>query len=182
MTNRTAATRYARALLDVAIQEKVDLNRVESELVAFVDLFAANDTIKKVLLNPAVPAPRKGAAVEQIAGRAGACDVVRKLLVLLGQRDRLALLPDLLAAFRSRLMDHQNVVRAEVTTAVPLESTRTEAIERRLAEVTGRRVILTTRVDPAVVGGMVARVGGTVYDGSVTMQLHKIKARLAEGF
>ncbi len=181
MTNRTAATRYARALLDVALQEKADLNRVEDELVAFVDLFTSNDTIKKVLLNPAVPAPRKGAAVEQIAAQAGASDVVRKLLVLLAQRDRLVVLPELLAAFRSRLMDHQKVVRAEVTTAVPLEPARAQGIERRLAEVTGRRVILTTTVDPAVVGGMVARVGGTVYDGSVTMQLQKMKARLAAG-
>lgn len=181
MTNRTAAARYARALLDVALQEKVDLNRIESELVGFVDLFASNDTIKKVLLNPAVPAPRKGAAVEQIAGRAGATDVVGKLLVLLAQRDRLAILPDLLAAYRNRLMDHQKVVRAEVTTAVPLESARAQSIERRLAEVTGRQVVLTTTVDPAVVGGMVARVGGTVYDGSVTMQLRKMKARLVAG-
>jgi len=181
MTNRTAATRYARALLDVALQERVDLDRIESELTAFVDLFAANDTIKKVLLNPAVPAPRKGAAVEQIAGQAGATDVVRKLLVLLAQRDRLAILPDLLGAFRSRLMDHQKIVRAEVTTAVPLEPVRAQGIEQRLAEVTGRRVILTTKVDAAVVGGMVARVGGTVYDGTVTMQLRKMRARLAEG-
>ena len=101
--------------------------------------------------------------------------------MLLAQRDRLAILPDLLAAYRNRLMDHQKVVRAEVTTAVPLESARAQSIERRLAEVTGRQVVLTTTVDPAVVGGMVARVGGTVYDGSVTMQLRKMKARLVAG-
>lgn len=181
MTNRTAATRYARALLDVAFQEKADLNRIESELAAFADLFASNDTIKKVLLNPAVPAARKAAAVEQIAQQAGATDAVRKLLVLLAQRGRLVILPDLLDAFRTRLMDHQNVVRAEITTAVALESIRAQGIERRLADVTGRQVILTTRVDPAIVGGLVARVGGTVYDGSVSMQLQKMKARLTEG-
>jgi F-type H+-transporting ATPase subunit delta len=181
MTNRTAAARYARALLDVALQEGIDLARVESELAAITDLFATHDTVKKVLLNPAVPAPRKGVAVEQIAVHAAVATVVRKFLVLLAHRDRLVLLPDVLAAYRSRLMDHQKVVRAEVTTAVELAPERAAGIQQRLAEVTGRTVQLTTRVDPAVVGGMVARVGGTVYDGSVTMQLEKMRARLAEG-
>ena len=86
MTNRTAATRYARALLDVALQEKVDLASVERELAAFTTLFTSDDTVKKVLLNPAVPAPRKGAAVAEIATRAQATTVIRKLLVLLAER------------------------------------------------------------------------------------------------
>lgn len=181
MTNRTAATRYARALLDVALQERVDLSQVESELAAFTTLFTSDDTIKKVLLNPAVPAPRKGVAVEQIAIKAQAADIIRKLLVLLAQRDRLVLLPDLLASYRTLLMDHRQVVRAEVTTASALTPDRAQAIQSRLAEVTGRTVLLSTRVDPALVGGIVARVGSTVYDGSVTTQLQKMKARLIEG-
>ncbi len=74
MTNRTAATRYARALLDVTLQEKVDPRQVEAELAGFVDLFAHNETLKKVLLNPAVPAPRKRAAVAQIARQAAVID------------------------------------------------------------------------------------------------------------
>lgn len=181
MTNRTAATRYARALLDVALQEGADLSSVESELAAFTNLFTSDDTIRKVLLNPAVPAPRKGAAVAQIAAQAKASTMIGKLLVLLAERDRLVLLPDLLAAFRSLVMDHQKVVRAEVTSAVALPPDRAQTIQARLAEVTGRTVLLSTRVDPALVGGIVARVGSTVYDGSVTTQLEKMKARLAEG-
>lgn len=181
MTNRTAATRYARALLDVTLQEKVDPVQVEHELAAFVDLFAQNDTLKKVLLNPAVPAPRKRSAIAEIAKQAGAATVVRKLLILLAERDRLIILPDLLVSYRDRLMDHQKVVRAEVTTAVALAPDRAQTIERRLAEVTGRTVNLTTTIDAGLVGGMVARIGSTVYDGSVTTQLRKLKSKLAEG-
>lgn len=181
MTNRTAATRYARALLDVALQEKVDPSLVESELQAFASLFDRDETLKKVLLNPAVPAPRKRSAVAEIARQASTTTVVRKLLVLLAERDRLALVPDLLASYRDRLMDYQKIVRAEVTTALALPPERAQAIERRLAEVTGRTVALTTKVDPALIGGMIARVGSTVYDGSVTTQLQKMKTRLADG-
>ncbi len=181
MTNRTAATRYARALLDVTLQEKADPVQVEHELAAFVDLFAQNDTLKKVLLNPAVPAPRKRSAIAEIAKQAAVTTVVRKLLILLAERDRLIILPDLLSSYRDRLMDHQKVVRAEVTTAVALAPGRAESIAQRLAEVTGRTVNLSTTIDPNLVGGMVARIGGTVYDGSVTTQLRKMRTKLAEG-
>jgi F-type H+-transporting ATPase subunit delta len=181
MTNRTAATRYARALLDVALHEGVDPALVESELAAFAALFDGDETLRKVLLNPAVPAPRKRSAIAEITRQAAVSPVLRKLLILLAERDRLVLLPDLLVSYRERLLDHQKVVRAEVTSAVALPPERAQAIERRLAEVTGRSVVLTTRVDSAIIGGIVARVGGTVYDGSVTTQLQKLKARLAEG-
>jgi F-type H+-transporting ATPase subunit delta len=66
-----------------------------------------------------------------------------------------------------------------VTTAAPLSDEGTKAIERSLADITGRAVALTTRVEPAILGGLVARVGGTVYDASVTRQLEKIRQRLA---
>lgn len=179
MSNRTAAARYARALLDVALQEKTDLAQIESHLAAIVNLFANHDAVKKVLLNPAVPAPRKGAAVAAIAKQASVSPIVGKLLVMLAERDRLVLLPDLLASFRDLVMTHQKVLRAEVTSAMELGADRIDAIQRRLADVTGRTVLLTAQVDPALVGGMVARIGGTVYDGSVTTQLRKMRERLA---
>ena len=65
MTNRTAATRYARALLDVAAKEKDDLQRLEGELAAFVDLFMQHPTLEKVMLNPAVPVPRKNVRLDR---------------------------------------------------------------------------------------------------------------------
>ncbi len=180
MTNKTAATRYARALLDVAIKEHADLDAIERELASFVDLFAKNPTLEKVLLNPAVPVPRKRAAIAELLKAGTTVPTVAKLLVLLGDRDRLVLLPDLLASYRDRLLDYRKVVRAEVTTATPLAADRAKAIESSLASITGRTVLLDTRVDPSIIGGVVARVGSTVYDGSVTRQLQKMKERLVE--
>jgi F-type H+-transporting ATPase subunit delta len=175
MTNKTAATRYARALLDVAVQENANLDTVEQELASFVDLLKQYPTLEKVLLNPAVPVPRKRAAVAELTKQANTSPIVSKLLVLLAERDRLVLLPDLLASYRDRLLDHRNVVRAEVTTAAPLASDRVQAIESSLAQMTGRTVVLEHRIDPAIIGGVVARIGSTVYDGSITRQLQKMK-------
>jgi F-type H+-transporting ATPase subunit delta len=181
MTNRTAATRYARALFDVALAEKADASALDQELAAFNGLLKQHPTLEKVLLNPAVPTSRKRETVAVLAERVGLHSVLTKLLVLLAGRDRLVLLPDLLETYRARLLDHQNVVRAEVTTAAPLAADRAQAIERSLARATGRTVALTTRVAPEIIGGLVARVGSTVFDASVTTQLEKMRQRLAIG-
>lgn len=178
VTNKTAARRYARALLDVAVKEQADLDRVESELSQFADLFTRYRLLEKVLLNPAVPVPCKRAAVSDLLALAAFTPIVSKLLALLADRDRLVLVPDLLAAYRDRLLDHRHVVRAEVTTASPLDAPRARAIQKGLATLTGRTVMLATNVDPSIIGGLVARIGSTVYDGGVRRQLERMKETL----
>jgi F-type H+-transporting ATPase subunit delta len=180
MTNRTAAIRYARALLDVSVKEKGNLQGIEQDLAAWVDLLTRHPALEKVLLNPAIPVQRKQATVAELNARLKTSPVLAKLVALLAERDRLVLLPELLASYRERLLAHQNVVRAEVTTAVPLAADRTQAIERGLAQLTGRTVTLATKVNPSIIGGVVTRIGSTVYDGSVTTQLQKMKQRLVE--
>jgi F-type H+-transporting ATPase subunit delta len=185
MTSRAAAARYARALFDVVRQEsggrQAELEKVQDDLAGFAQLVASHESLARALSHPAIPAARKRAVVEQLLARApGLSPVLSKLLLLLAERDRLTLLPDLLEAYGERLRDHQQVVRAEVTTAAPLQADRVQAIERNLAKVTGRKVALATRVDPSLIGGLVARIGTTVYDGSVTTQLQKMKQKLVE--
>jgi F-type H+-transporting ATPase subunit delta len=180
MTSKTAATRYARALFDVALKEHGNLQDIEQQLADFVALFRQHPTLEKVLLNPAVPVARKHAAVTELTSRLGVSPILSKLLLLIAERDRLVLLPDLLSEYREKLLDHQQVLRAEVTTTSALTSERAEAIEQRLAQVTGKRVMLAARVDPAIIGGIVARIGSTVYDGSLARQLEKMRSRLLE--
>lgn len=164
----------------MAVKEHADLTAIEQQLADIVGLFQAYPSLEKVLLNPAVPVPRKRAAMVELTTRAGVLPVLARLLVLLAGRDRLVLVPDLLHSYRERLLDYQNVVRAEVTTATLLGADRAKAIEASLARVTGRTVRLATRVDPAIIGGVVTRIGSTIYDGSVTRQLEKMKQRLVE--
>ena len=178
MTNRTAATRYARALLDVALKEQAELAIVDAQLSAFVNLFAEHEELRKALLNPAGPMPRKRAARAAIVAKAGVLPIVGRTMGLLAERDRLVLIPDIAEAFRQRLRDRRNIVRAEVTTAAPLADERVQAIQRSLAAATGQTVDLTSRVDPSILGGMVARVGSTVFDASVTGHLQRIRQRL----
>jgi F-type H+-transporting ATPase subunit delta len=179
MTSRGAATRYARAFFDVA-QKEADIQRVGEELKAFNATISGHETLARVFANPAVPAARKRAVVQELLNRAGAVTpVTARLTLLLAERDRLPLLPEIVTAYETRLMEHAKVVRAELTTAIELPQERVEALRSGLANVTGRQVQLSTRVDPAIIGGAVARIGSTVYDGSVTTHLQKVKERLA---
>ena len=177
MTNRSSAARYARALLDVSRKEG-DPEASGRELGAFVSLVRGNADLERVLVNPAVPVQRKSALVKQLLPRLATGPIVGKLLVLLADRDRLVLLPDLQDEYQRRLMDFLNVVQAEVTSAVPLPADAVQAIQRAIAERTGRTVALTARVDAGLIGGVVTRIGSVVYDGSVKRQLEKMKDAL----
>ena len=177
MTTRASAARYARALFDVALAE-ADVERAGQDLSAIGELFQQHADLQRVLTNPAVPAARKTAAMRELLARLQVSGPTAKLLLLLADRDRLALMPDLVELYRERLMEHQQVVDAEVTTAAPLGAERLAELQQRLSKATGRRVTLTTKVDPGLIGGIVARIGSIVYDGSIATQLTKFRDRL----
>jgi F-type H+-transporting ATPase subunit delta len=165
-------------LFDVAMAES-SVEQVGDDLAAFVGLVQQHPDLHRVLTSPTVPAARKRALVETLLSRLGLSSViVRKILLMIADRDRLVLLPDLLDVYRARLREHLKVVEAEVTTAEPLSDDRATQLRQRLAKMTGREVTMTTKVDPGIIGGMVARVGSVVYDGSVATQLQTIRQRL----
>jgi F-type H+-transporting ATPase subunit delta len=170
--------RYAKALFDV-VKKEGDTQQAGRDLAGFAGIVSGNEMLSRTLSNPAIPVQRKRAVVEQLLARVGPLSpVLSKLLLLLADRDRLALLPELASAYESRLMDEAQIVRAHVTTAVELPTDRVSQLQQGLARATGRQVQLETRVDPSIIGGAVARIGSTVYDGSVTTQLQKVKERL----
>jgi F-type H+-transporting ATPase subunit delta len=182
VTSRGAAIRYARALFDTALAEKIDPAEIYRDLRDFAALAAGHDTLGRILTNPAIPASRKRAVVEQLIARAGSLQPpVAKLLLLLAERDRLALLSAVAQSYERRLMDHQKIVQAELVTAVSLPEDRMRALQTGLARATGREVRLAARIDPSIIGGAVARIGSTVYDGSVTRQLERMRETLAGG-
>jgi len=180
MTSRGAATRYARALFDVTRNERKDLQKTQSDLRAFATLVSETPALQRVLINPAIPASRKRAVVEQLLASAGTVEpVVAKTLLMLAERDRLAILADVADVFDSRVMDDQHVVRAKIVTATALPPERLDALGDRLKQATGQNVQIESRVDASLIGGAVARIGGTVYDGSISRQLERMRAALS---
>jgi len=179
MTQRTSAARYAKALLDVAIAE-ADPQQVDEQLASVAALFTGHADLWRTVTNPAVPSPKKRAIVDEMLPKLGVSQVLQKTLQLLASRDRLALLQDLAEAYRSRLMDHLKVVRASVTSAVPLAGDKTQQLQKELEKLTGRTVVMTAATDPAIIGGVVTQIGSTVYDGSIRRQLDKLREQLTQ--
>jgi F-type H+-transporting ATPase subunit delta len=179
MSSRASAVRYARALFDVALKES-EPGQVEQELSSITTLIRDHADLQRALESPSVPPTGKKAVVEALVQRAGFSPAVSKLLLMLAERDRLVLLPEVLGAFQAKLRDQRKVLEAEVTTAMPLEPAQQAALQQRLSAATAREVTVTTKVDPALIGGVVARIGTMVYDGSLATQLTKLKGRLAE--
>jgi F-type H+-transporting ATPase subunit delta len=177
MSNRTSAARYARALFDVALEQS-DIAQVDRDLAAVVATIDENPELGQVLTNPGVPDSARRNIIGAVAARLGVTAPVAKLLALIAERHRLDLLPDVASVYRDRLLAHQNIVEATVTTALPLSPDATSAVQAGLAEATGKHVEMKVSVDPSLLGGVVARVGSTVYDGSVRTQLEKMRDRL----
>ena len=177
MSNRASAIRYARALFDVARQES-DLGQVERDLGAVVSAIGGSDELSRVLASRGLPDEARRRVITALGERLGVATPVGRLLGLLADRRRLTLLPEIARAYTERLLEHRNVVQAEIQAAAPLGPEDEAALGASLAAATGKQVTLRVTVDPSLLGGVVARVGSTVYDGSVRTQLKKMRDQL----
>jgi F-type H+-transporting ATPase subunit delta len=178
MTSRAIARQYAHALFDVA-QRGRQTDRLGRELAEFAALVASHSELSGVLANAAIPASRKRAIVEELLRALPEMSPeVSRLLVLLADRDRIGHLEAIAAAFKDKAMDASHVVRADLVTAAPVDEPTRNRIADALGRALGRQVTMTERVDPAIGGGFVARVGSVVFDGSVARHLERIREKL----
>lgn len=179
MSLRTSANRYAKALLAVAIQES-DPAVVEGDLASVANAMAESAELRRALTSPGIPQEVRGNVVNAVTASIGAQPPVVKLLKMLSDRGRLDLVPTLYEVYRERLLEHRNVVRATVTSAVPLTPDTVQRLAGSINQLTGKQVQLEAGVDPGLIGGVVTRIGSTVYDGSVRTQLNKMRQQLVE--
>lgn len=178
MTSRAIARRYAGALFDVA-QKRNILDQTARELHELRDLVAGHHDLRMLFESALVPPSQKRAVVEALLASAPSMsEEVKRLLLLLAERGRLQVFSDLVAEFDDRLMQHQHVVRAEVVTAAALDGGTRDALKTALGRATGGQVVLDEKVDPEMIGGVTARVGSVVFDGSVATHLERLRQRL----
>jgi F-type H+-transporting ATPase subunit delta len=181
MTRSTGALarRYARALFDVADAKGGALAlELRDELRAFASQLDAHAGLRRALAQPTLGAEAKRKLVTALAESAQASPILLKLVELLASRDRLGLLGEVAAAYAELANARKGVVAAEVVSAVALAPAQRQALERALAGGAGR-VELASAVEPGLVGGLVIRMGGRTYDGSVRTQLAALRRRLA---
>ncbi|HVE81419.1 MAG TPA: ATP synthase F1 subunit delta [Myxococcales bacterium] len=179
MVNVSIARRYARALLEVAV-ETGTLEAATEQLASFAQVLQKNQDLADILLNPAFTRPQRTAVVEALFKAAGGLTpAVSNLMRLLVDRGRLGYLPDISRVFLEMADQRAGVVRGKVTSAVPLSPESLQKLEQALEKLTRRKVSLQTRVDPRVLGGVAAQVGSVVYDGTLRSQLDELKRTLS---
>ena len=162
----------------ITYRERLEIDGRPIAPEAFAALVAESPDLAKVFASPAVPSAKKRALAETLASQLGVSPEVQRLLGVMGDRDRLGLIAGVAVAFEARVMQERQILQAEVTTAVPLTSERSAALAAALGRATGGTVKIDARVDPSMLGGVIARVGSTVFDGSVTRQLEIMKTQL----
>ena len=170
----SAPRRYAEAILDLATAERaVDAYR------ASLDSLAAGLSPQSIraLRNPSVPVKQRMAAVE--AAAKGHPKAIGSLLLVLEQRDRIALLADIARAFGDLVDRRAGIVKAKITTAVPLDEARQRAFVQRLETSTGHRIKATFRTDESLIGGAQIQLGDHLIDSSVRAQLNALRTQLA---
>jgi F-type H+-transporting ATPase subunit delta len=175
--NGSLGRRYAQAVIDLA-RERGALASVGEELSRAAATFAQDD-LKSLVLNPGIEAAARRNIVGQIVERLGLSPIVGDLVRLLAARDRLTVLPDVARAYE-RLVDRE-LGRARVTirSAVHLEPEQLTALEALAKRLTGASlIVLSTKVEPELIGGVTLAVGGTVYDGSVKTQLERLADKM----
>jgi len=175
---QTIARRYAAALADVAIERREE-REVQREIEQWASMIDGNPDLKEVFANPTVPYDRKRSLLEELIRRTSVKETTGSFLRVLLKNQRLAQLPEVATRFGQVLDERGGVVAAEITTARPIPEELKKALHDTLASATGQTVRLTFATDESIIGGLVARIGSTIFDGSVQNQLERLSEGLA---
>jgi F-type H+-transporting ATPase subunit delta len=166
---------YAEAFLEVARAEK-RAGAIEDDLFRFARALDANDELRMALGDRTVPAERRVAIVEELMGGV-ALPVSVGLVSMVVGADRAGDLPAIADRFLELSAEERQHEVAEVRAAVPLDERLRERLAKALSDATGKQVEVKVVVDPNVLGGVVARIGDTVIDGTVRRRLEQLKER-----
>ena len=169
--------RYAQALYDLAEQGGSVAN-VEADLTGLAQMRTESQDFRRLLDSPTIAADDKAKGMLAIADAAQVSPLTRKFLGLLGANGRVAALPTVASAYKRLAADKRGAIAAEVVTAVPLTGAQRDGVAAALRQAIGRDPEITTRVDPAILGGLRVKVGSRLFDASLRTRLDQMRFAL----
>jgi F-type H+-transporting ATPase subunit delta len=174
----SSARRYAEAALQIALRD--DTLESWTEELAAATSATGDARVSEIARNSTLPVQARRELIRRVASRP-LSEPVLNLVSLLLQRRRIEQLPRVALEFQALVDRRSGIIRADVTSAAPLATGEAEGLAGRLADRTGGAVELTLAVDPALLGGVVVRIGDQLIDGSVRGRLERLRSRLAAG-
>ena len=174
------ANRYAKALASLATTEK-DARKIQQELGKFGSLLRKNAELRQVLVSPAISLEKRKAVLGAVITRLKLTKISSNFLQVLLDNFRMEILEEIATAFKRLSEERLGIVRVEVKAADPLTEAQQKALQKSFEKITSLKVELAVSQDPTLLGGMVARVGSTVYDGSLKNQLAQLSEQLVSG-
>lgn len=180
MTSIVLARRYARALFTLG-KERGELDTICEKMVALDAFLRENPEIEQALSNPIYPPDVKKAVTDEIVKAFELSGTMETFLDLLVERRRVHYFRQIIDAFQGLVDEEKGVVKATVQTAVPLPEDLAEKLKELLAKVAGKQVVVQVKEDPEIIGGVIVRIGDTVWDGSIKSQLQALKQSIERG-
>ncbi|HWP25951.1 MAG TPA: F0F1 ATP synthase subunit delta [Xanthobacteraceae bacterium] len=174
------AGRYATALFELALENR-SLDAIKADLDRFDALIAASPDLARLVRSPVFRADEQVRALSAVLGRAGIGGLAANFLLLVATKRRLFAVRDMIKAFRQLVARHKGEISAEVVAAEPLSEKHLEALKDALKSVTGGRAIdLNVKVVPALIGGLVVKLGSRMVDSSLRTKLNAIRHAMKE--
>jgi len=173
------ASRYARALVDVVLEKKIEAATAIQQVRDMVATVEGSSELRMVWESPAVPAEQKRAVLDSIAGQSAMLRPIRNFFAVLIDHDRIPMIAQIARQFETELNTQLGFVEAGVTSSRQLSADEKQGLESQVERMTGKKVRAKYDTNPELLGGAVVRVGSTIYDGSVRGQLRKLKEQLA---
>jgi F-type H+-transporting ATPase subunit delta len=176
---KSASLQYANAFADIAIAQGAPQTAVK-QLADFGEAFGESGELRNFLGSPAVDTAAKHRVIEKIIAQQGAERIIRNFLFVILDHHRAHMLPEIVAAVQEVVRQRQGIAEAAVSSAVELSTAQKTELARTLSRLTGKKIEPKYSLDPELLGGAIARVGDTIYDGSLRSRLMEMRARLAE--
>ncbi|MCL2761327.1 MAG: ATP synthase F1 subunit delta [Desulfuromonadales bacterium] len=180
MSANAIARRYTKALVQLAVEENA-LEKFQQELSEVEMLLLNQPELNAVLLSPVYGVEEKHTVFGEIAAKLGLSETIRNFFMLILERNRLSCLPNIVSLYKDLADELSGVMRAVVTSALKINEVKVEEVKTALEKNSGKKVILKVEEDPALIGGIVTKIGNMVLDGSVKTQLIKIEDTLHKG-
>jgi F-type H+-transporting ATPase subunit delta len=179
MLSGSLARRYAKAVFEIG-QEQGGLDKIGADLRSLANAMKTSEELATALTSPAIPRSDRRKVIDGLLQRIGVVSTTRNLTYLLLDHERLGALPMIVRELDRMIEAKAGRVSAEVVSAKPLEPAQLSELVAVLEKLSGKKVNVTKREDPELLGGVVAKVGDTVYDGSLRTELQKVREALSK--